>query len=189
MTYKERVIGMLLLGQMIGLASAEPEKPVQVLEKIELIEIADHGGGVSPAKYFERITMDEPAQNSPIGEPLNREQVAQYALKNRLPIQSKLLTPGWVQSHQWKRQAFMTAAIALVGYDKASIQWLKMKKKRLEKQGAMIMVVNVKTELQFKKIQAFLPDNQVLAMSGDDVARQLKIKHYPVLITSKGIEQ
>ncbi|MCU7818059.1 MAG: DUF2859 domain-containing protein [gamma proteobacterium symbiont of Lucinoma myriamae] len=62
-------------------------------------------------------------------------------------------------------------------------------KKKLEKQGAMIMVVNVKTELQFKKIQAFLPDNQVLAMSGDDVARQLKIKHYPVLIRSKGIEQ
>ncbi|MCU7818060.1 MAG: integrating conjugative element protein [gamma proteobacterium symbiont of Lucinoma myriamae] len=129
------MIGMLLLGQMIGLASAEPAKPVQVLKKIELIEIADHGGGVSPAKYFERITMDEPAQNSPIGEPLNREQVAQYALKNRLPIQSKLLTPGRVQSRHWKKHAFMTAAIALVGYDKASVQWLKMKKRSWKSRG------------------------------------------------------
>jgi integrating conjugative element protein (TIGR03765 family) len=51
------------------------------------------------------------------------------------------------------------------------------------------MLINVKTEQQFKKIQAFLPNNQILAMSGDDVARQLNIRHYPVLITSKGVEQ
>lgn len=154
----------------------------------ELIEIADHGG-VSPAPYFERITMDEPLENAPIGEPMNPDQVAQYVLNKRFPIQSRLLSPGRVKPRKWQRQAFMGADIALIGYDQASIKWLKFKKKKLQSEGTLIMMVNVQTEVQYKKVQAFLPNNQVLALSGDDVARQLQIKHYPVLITSKGMAQ
>ena len=154
----------------------------------ELIEIADHGG-VSPAVYYERITIDDPAENAPMGQPMHSDQVAHYALKNRLPIQSQLLTPGPVKTRKWPRQAFMGTTIAMVGYDKASVKWLKLKKKQLQTQDAVIMVVNVNTEQQFKKIQTFLPENQVLALSGDDVARQLQIRHYPVLITSQGVTQ
>ena len=159
-----------------------------ILAQAELIEIANHGG-VSAAKYFERITMDDPVENAPIGQPLSSAQVAQYALKNRLPIVSQLLSPGRVQSRKWQRQAFMGTTIALIGYDKASIKWLKLKKAQLQSQGTVIMVVNVNTEQQFKKLQTFLPKNQVLAMSGDEVARQLNLTHYPVLITSSGVSQ
>ena len=151
----------------------------------ELIEIADHGGMPS-SKYFERITMDDPIEKA---QPMDASQVTQHALKNRLPIVSKLLTPGRVKSRKWKRQAFMGTTIALVGYDKASVKWLRLKKKQLRTQETVIMMVNVKTEQQFKKIQAFLPQNQVLAMPGDDVARQLNLKHYPVLISSSGVTQ
>ena len=172
---KKGIFLMLLLGQYLSVQA-------------ELIEIADHGG-ISPSIYYERITKDDPEKNAPMGQPFNSAQVAQYALKNRLPIQSKLLTPGRVKARKWQRQAFMGTSIALIGYDKASVKWLKRKKKQLQAQTTVIMLVNVKTEQQFKKIQAFLPSNQILAMSGDDVARQLNIRHYPVLITSKGIEQ
>ena len=172
---KKGIFLMLLLGQHLSVQA-------------ELIEIADHGG-LSPSLYYERITKDDPEENTPMGQPLNSDQVDQYALKNRLPIQSKLLTPGRVKPRKWQQQAFMGTSIALIGYDKASVKWLKLKKKQLQQQGTVIMLVNVKTELQFKKIQAFLPNNQILAMSGDDVARQLNIRHYPVLITSKGVEQ
>ena len=172
---KKGIFLMLLLGQYLSVQA-------------ELIEIADHGG-MSASVYYERITKDDPEENVPMGQPFNSEQVDQYALKNRLPIQSKLLTPGRVKTRKWQRQAFMGTSIALIGYDKASVKWLKLKKKQLQAQGTVIMMVNVRTELQFKKIQAFLPNNQILAMSGDDVARQLNIRHYPVLITSKGVEQ
>lgn len=166
---------MVLLGQSLS-------------AQAELIEIADHGG-VPASKYFERITMDDPLENAPIGAPLSSDQVAQYALKNRLPIVSKLLSPGRVKAKKWQRQAFMATTIALIGYDRASLKWLKLKKQQLQAQGAMIMMVNVKTEQQFQQIQAFLPKNQVVAMSGDDVARQLNLKHYPALITSRGVQQ
>ena len=130
--------------------------------------------------------MDDPIEKA---QPMDANQVTQHALKNRLPIVSKLLTPGRVKSRQWKRQAFMGTTIALIGYDKASVKWLRLKKKQLQTQGTVIMMVNVKTEQQFKKVQTFLPQNQILAMPGDDVARQLNLKHYPVLITSKGVSQ
>ena len=173
--FKKGIFLTLLLGQYLSVQA-------------ELIEISDHGG-ISPSLYYERITKDDPQENTPMGQPFNSEQVEQYALKNRLPIQSKLLTPGRVKAQKWQQQAFMGTSIALVGYDKTSVKWIKLKKKQLQKQGTVIMLVNVKTEQQVKKIQAFLPGNQILAMSGDDVARQLKIRHYPVLITSKGVEQ
>jgi len=159
-----------------------------LISQAELIEIADHGG-VSTSNYFERITLDDPIDNTAMGEPPHPLQEEQYALKNRLPIKSKLLSPGRVKARQWKRQAFMGTTIALIGYDKASVNWLRLKKQQLQEQGALIMMVNVQTPEQVEKVQAFLPDNSVLAMPGDDVARQLDIKHYPVLITSKGIEQ
>lgn len=152
----------------------------------ELIEIADHGG-VSTAIYFERITMDDPIENSPMGKPLSPEQVAQHA--NRFPIHSKLLSPGRVKAQKWQQPAFMSTTIALIGYDNASFKWLRKNRKKIVTQGTMIMVVNVKSQQQFKKIQNIFPGNQMLAMSGDDVARQLKISHYPVLISSKGISQ
>ena len=170
---KKGMFLLLWLGQSLSVAQAQ------------LIEIADHGG-VPTTVYYERITKDDPEETA---EPLSAAQVAQYALKNRLPIQSKLLTPGRVKARKWPQQAFMGTNIAMVGYDKVSVKWLKLNKKQLQTQHVMIMVINVKTEQQFKKIQTFLPDNQVLAMSGDDVAKQLKIKHYPVLITSKGVSQ
>ena len=172
---KKGIFLILLLGQSLSIQA-------------ELIEIADYGG-ISPSKYFERITMDDPIENTSIGQPLSSEQVAQYTLKKRLPIQSKLLSPGRVKSRKWQHQAFMGTTIALIGYDKTSIKWLKLKKKKLQAQGTVIMMVNVKTEQQLKKVQAFLPKNQVLAMSGDDVARQLNLKHYPVLISANGVEQ
>jgi len=173
--FKKGIFLMLLLGQYLSVQA-------------ELIEISDHGG-ISPSLYYERITKDDPQENAPMGQPFNSEQVEQYALKNRLPIQSKLLSPGRVKARKWQQQAFMGTSIALIGYDKASVKWLKLKKKQLQEQSTVIMIVNVRTEQQVKKIQAFLPNNQIEAMSGDDVARQLNIRHYPVLITSKGVEQ
>ncbi len=153
----------------------------------QLIEIANYGG-VSTEQYFKRITMDDPQQNSSIGQPLNKAQLAALA-KKRFPIKSRLLKPGKLRSHHWRSAKFMSTQIAMLGYDRLSVQWLQKNKKKLEQQKVIIMVVNVKTQKQFNKIKAFLPDNQVMAMSGDDVAQQLQIKYYPVLINARGIEQ
>jgi len=154
----------------------------------QLIEIADHGG-VPVASYFERIKADDPEPEQE-REPLTQEQVAeQFSLKNRLPMVSKLLSPGRVQPRKWNVPLFVQTTVALVGDDRVSMQWLKRKKTRLEKLETTIMMVNVKTEQQVKQVQAYFPNNQVLVMPGDDVARQLKIRHYPVLITAKGISQ
>ena len=105
--FKKVIFLMLLLGQYLSVQA-------------ELIEISDHGG-ISPSVYYERITKDDPEENAPMGQPFNSERVDQYALKNRLPIQSKLLTLGRVKARKWQQQTFMGTSIALIGYDKASV--------------------------------------------------------------------
>lgn len=176
MTVKEFISGILLCA-LIGATSVEAR----------LIEIADHGGE-STQRYFTRITQDDPQQNAPIGQPLNQAQIA-HLTKQRFPIKSKQLKPGRVQSRRWDSARFMTTQMALLGYDRLSVKWLQKNKKKLEHEQTLILVVNVQTQEQFNKIRTFLPNNTVQAMSGDDIARQLQIQHYPVLINAQGIDQ
>ena len=175
---KKDIVAGILFSALIGSTS---------VVDAELFEIANYGGE-STQRYFTRITQDDPQQNAPIGKPLSQAQIAHLA-KQRFPIKSKQLKPGRVQSRRWDSARFMTTQMALLGYDRLSVKWLQKNKKKLEQEQIIIMVVNVQTQEQFNKIKAFLPNNTVQAMSGDDIARQLQISHYPVLINARGIEQ
>ena len=177
MTIKKDILTSIVLCALIGSASVNAQ----------LFEIADHGGE-STQRYFTRITQNDPQKNAPIGQPLSQAQITQLA-KQRFPIKSKHLKPGRVHARRWDSARFMTTQMALLGYDRLSVKWLQKNKKKLEQEQTVILVVNVQTPAQFNKIRALLPNNTVQAMSGDDIAKQLQISHYPILINARGIEQ
>ncbi len=102
-------------------------------------------------------------------------------------IRSPGLTPGPVpiraHRHPFARPFF------LVGSDPRSRQWLARHRDRLEKIGAVGMLVQTDTLNDVRTIRALAGALPLMPASGSDLARALGIRHYPVLITDRGIEQ
>ncbi len=77
----------------------------------------------------------------------------------------------------------------LVGDDDVSHAWLRRQATLLRERGAAGLVVNVKTADGLARLRALLPGVPLSPVAADDLAERLGVRHYPVLITSTGIEQ
>jgi integrating conjugative element protein (TIGR03765 family) len=77
----------------------------------------------------------------------------------------------------------------VVGYDALSLRWLKIVHATLLQHQAVGLVVNVDTAQQFAAIQALVPDLEMYPGSGSQLAKEINLQHYPVLISTTRIEQ
>jgi len=77
----------------------------------------------------------------------------------------------------------------LVGHDAVSLEWLAQHAQRLQDLGASGLAVEVADAQALRRIQAAAPRLDIWPVSGDDIAERLELQHYPVLITSTGLEQ
>ncbi len=77
----------------------------------------------------------------------------------------------------------------IVGYDALSFRWLQTVQPTLRHHQAVGLVVNVDTEQQFEAIQALVPDLELYPGSGSQLAKEIDLQHYPVLISTTRIEQ
>ncbi len=75
----------------------------------------------------------------------------------------------------------------LVGVDPRSLQWLRRNRKRLQKIEATGLIVQARTSEDLDAVAGLANGLALIPASGSDIARLVGIKHYPVLITSKGI--
>ncbi len=77
----------------------------------------------------------------------------------------------------------------IVGYDALSFRWLKTFQATLLQHQAVGLVVNVDTAQQFEAIQAAVPGLEMYPGSGSQLAQEIDLHHYPVLISTTRIEQ
>lgn len=157
----------------------------------ELIVISDKGGE-SIDVYLEKLnekdaSVEQDISKLPVPKPIKNFNPD----NNRYPINTPELTPGKVKNHQLEQKppVSLGAQFAIVGYDKYSWKWLQQNRTFFEKTDTTILVVNVNTPEQLKAIRDLMTKNAVDAVPGSDIAKQLKLKHYPVLISDKGITQ
>lgn len=108
-------------------------------------------------------------------------------LKWVLPVRSERLTPGTVPPRTLDLPAI--TPLFLVGQDLASLDWLSRHAQALRDLGASGLAVEVADVQALRRIQAAAPGVNIWPVSGDDIAEQLKLEHYPVLITPTGLEQ
>lgn len=108
-------------------------------------------------------------------------------LTNRFPINTSNMNVGRVKKRTIKYAP--NRAICLLGYDEASLGWLRRNYKFLTSINTICFVVNVKTKDEFKTLESNFSNLQFQAMSADDIATQLQLKHYPVLIYNGSMEQ
>jgi integrating conjugative element protein (TIGR03765 family) len=77
----------------------------------------------------------------------------------------------------------------LIGSDPRSRQWLIKHRERLKAIGAVGMLVQAETVADLQATDNLSGGLPITPASGADIAKALGVSHYPVLVTSQGIEQ
>ncbi len=106
--------------------------------------------------------------------------------QNRFPIITKEMSVGKINTKTIKYN--IPKPICIIGYDDTSKYWLQQNSKILTKLGALCFVVNVSTKKQLAELQNLINVN-MQAVLGSDFAKYLNIKHYPLLIYNKKVQQ
>lgn len=128
------------------------------------------------------------SQQRPPGPPPRFSPDALY------PIRSELLTVGRVGDRslailaEIKKRPGMRP-VFLIGDDPTSAAWLDGNAAYLKFLGAIGLVVNVENRARFETLARAAPNLALFAGGGDDIARELGLSHYPVLITTEGVQQ
>lgn len=145
----------------------------------ELIVVADLGGQ-STADYFAAI--------DPPPEPENEALVLTLSTPGTLPV-FPVRTPELSPGRQAARALDLPGMppVFIIGDDELSRRWLVSRSDRLRQDNAIGYVVNVATETAWQELQALAGELTLLPVSGSDLAVRLKISHYPVLISERGL--
>lgn len=145
----------------------------------ELIVVADLGGQ-STADYFAAI--------NPPPEPENEAPLLTLSTPGTLPV-FPVRTPELSPGRQAARALDLPGMLPvfIIGDDELSRRWLVSRRDRLRQNNAIGYVVNVATETAWQELQALAGGLTLLPVSGSDLAVRLKISHYPVLISERGL--
>jgi integrating conjugative element protein (TIGR03765 family) len=162
-----------------------PTLPLQAAEP--LIVVDDHGS-ISALPYYEALDL-QPRAQTPLQPPLvvpapPTTAVGEAAM---LPVRSLTLTPGTVARHALEAPGLQP--FFLIGDDAISRAWLRRHAASLQARGAVGLVINVDTMAGLAQLRHIAPALRLSPTPADDLAGRLGLRHYPVLITSTGIEQ
>jgi len=166
--------GGLLIGMLL----------MPVLAWAEVTVIFDSGHTRSLAPYLEIIEPSERVNNS---QPTRSHTLGAADIQTLLPIRSPGLSPGSVQSRAHNRP--FARPFFLIGSDPWSRQWLVKHRERLEAIGAVGMLVQADSLEDLQATANLSGGLPIMPASAADIAAALGISHYPVLVTSQGIEQ
>ena len=108
-------------------------------------------------------------------------------LDHLLPIRSPGLTLGTVQARSL--DITFSRPLFLIGSDRRSHRWLQQHRSRLLEIGAVGMLVQAETINDLKAIADLANGLIILPASATDIAKAVGVAHYPVLLSSSGIEQ
>ena len=105
-----------------------------------------------------------------------------------LPVSTPSMTPGRVQTRSINRPT-LNQPVFIVGADRLSILWLQEHRDQLKKYNATGIAVNVQTQQQLEHLRQAAGGLAVNPVSGEKIARQLSLAHYPALVSRTRIEQ
>lgn len=110
-----------------------------------------------------------------------------FSEDDMLPVRTTALSPGSVQRRTLNAAGL--PAFFLIGDDDRSRTWLKQRLPQLTKLKAVGLVVNVESKSALVNLRQLAPGLTLSPVSADDLANRLGLRHYPVLITARSVEQ
>lgn len=158
------------------------------LQASEPLIVVDDRGGASALPYYEALDLQPRRQGAaPPAIAVPQVPGSPAGEASMLPVRSPSLTPGTVARRVIEAPGLRP--FFLVGDDDVSHAWLRRQATLLRERGAAGLVVNVETADGLARLRALLPGVPLSPVAADDLAERLGVRHYPVLITSTGIEQ
>ncbi|RMX06791.1 integrating conjugative element protein [Corticibacter populi] len=160
--------------------------PAALAQSPPLIVVDDHGGA-SALPYYEALDLQPRRDQAPPRIEVPRAPSGRSAEAAMLPVRSPTLSPGDVSRRVI--QAPGLKPLFLIGDDDRSRAWLQQRAAILRDLGAVGIVVNVESAAALDALRRAAAGLTLVPAPGDDLARRLDLRHYPVLVTSTGIEQ
>ncbi|MBL3529434.1 MAG: integrating conjugative element protein [gamma proteobacterium endosymbiont of Lamellibrachia anaximandri] len=159
---------------------------------IQASPVVIHDAGGEPlAPYIQRMFEEEPSAETERNKRTPTQgNAGQTFAPFTLPITTPEMSPGRVTLRPID-QPFMSRPLFLIGSDRVSRQWFIQNRERLSQLNAAGMLVQVDS-IKDLRTMARLSEGfnlQIMPASGSDIAHELGLKHYPVLIWKSGIEQ
>lgn len=153
--------------------------------------IIHDAGGETLAPYIQRMFEEEPSGETERNKRTpTQDNAGQASVPFTLPITTPEMSPGRVTPRPID-QPFMSRPLFMIGSGRFSRQWFIQNRERLSELNAAGMLIQVDS-IEDLRTMARLSEGfnlQIMPASGSDIARQLGLKHYPVLIWKNGIEQ
>ncbi|MCH5052244.1 integrating conjugative element protein [Pectobacterium aquaticum] len=147
----------------------------------ELNVVADLGGK-DTASFFDGINRQD---NNESNNTENRTWQGQPGEGAMLPVLTPELTVGIEASRALSLPGI--GALFLVGDDPASRSWLQMNAAKLSQMQAVGLIVNVMDMSAVQELRSLVPGVQMAPASGSELARRLRLQHYPSLITETSV--
>jgi integrating conjugative element protein (TIGR03765 family) len=146
----------------------------------ELTVLYDSGRSWPIDRYLEPIVSGR-AEDPATGKP-PEEQVAAVDLEALLPVRSPSLSPGPVMAREFDTP--VPLAFFMIGSDARSLDWLATHRDYLQQQGAVGLLVDAGNKEDLEAVARVAQGLPMTPASGEDIARVLGIRHYPVAITA-----
>ncbi len=140
------------------------------------LELSDHG------RLEQTIFGHLDARRTQARAPFTSARARRSLAVNQYPVVTKSMTPSGRHSTVHRSHAG-TGNVFFVGTDFYSTSWLRKNHRQLKQLGAQGIAVNVANSRSFAQLKMIAKGLPLVAASVDDLARQLNIKHYPILIT------
>ena len=157
-----------------------PDKPAQAAPVV----IHDNGNTQPIGTLLPELTPELP-KDLPAPQPSGDPGAAFMA--GIFPIRSPNLSPGTLEPMEVSLN--VNLPFFLVGNDDGSFTWLANYCPRLKEIQASGLVVAADSAGQFKAIADTCPGLPMAPVSGDGLANELGISHYPALVSGRRIEQ
>jgi integrating conjugative element protein (TIGR03765 family) len=169
-----RALATVALLLSIGLAEASAEPQV----------LFDSGKAEPIAPYLEPLAPKKQA-SAPLPTRLPFD-VRSFGL----PVRTPSMTPGRVRARPIQAlRGKMGAAqpLFLIGADRWSLQWLQTNRARLNELRAVGMIVSAAHAEDVRILRRAAGNLQLVVASGEEIARSLGLRHYPLLIAPPGM--
>lgn len=169
-----------------GLTLALAGIPLLPLHATDLI-VVENRGGSSALPYYEALNLQPRSAMAQPPIPIPAVPLQPTSEADMLPVRSTKLTPGNVARRVIEAPGLQP--FFLIGDDDLSHTWLRQHAATLREHDAVGLVVNVGTSEGLAQLRLLAPGLPLAPVSADELADRLGLRHYPVLITSTGIEQ
>ena len=135
--------------------------------------------------YFQKESLDIDLLNTPR---IKKEMYPDVPYKYTFPTSHVDLTLGKIRYRQMKVSHGVTPFF-IISYDEPSLQWIKARQQLLVQHRAVGIAININSRKDFEHLEKLVAPLKIYPLNGMRIVKLLRLKHYPVLISSQGIEQ